>query len=183
MWQVFRSARRIAGAGFTVLWVSTASGPIAAQTFNPNNTTYYNSNTYSHGLHLPSINIPHGADEVRAADGTTCRSSMASNDGYFDLGAIGGQDAERDQTNASVYGRVVVPLGHKPQRLDCTALYRLEVERLRNEIELTRIGANNVRALSPSANAAKNQGWATEGWYDHRRTDKKWSSGTSIKTE
>lgn len=179
MWQVYWTARRVVGSSLVAIFMIPAL-PAASQVFNPNNSTYYNTNTYTHGLHLPSINIPHGADEVRAADGTTCRSSMASNDGYLDMGAIGGQDPARDQTNASVYGRLVVPLGHKPRRLDCTTLYRLEVQRLENEIEMTRIGANNVRAMDPNSSATQNQNWSQEGWYDHRATDRNWRSGTSV---
>ena len=52
---------------------------VPAQTAN-NGYPYpngYNNQTYSYGLQLPQVPQPNGQDEIRAADGTTCRSSMA----------------------------------------------------------------------------------------------------------
>lgn len=55
------------------------------------------------------------------------------------MGVVGGQnDAESPSTG--VYSRVVVPLGHSPKRVDCTRLHELEIERLRMELELARMG-------------------------------------------
>ena len=41
------------------------------------------------GFNLPGVQLPQGADEVRAADGTTCRSAVSGNGAYLDLGVIG----------------------------------------------------------------------------------------------
>jgi hypothetical protein len=38
------------------------------------------------------------------------------------------------------YARLIIPLGRRPTRIDCAALYELEIERLRREIELLSIG-------------------------------------------
>lgn len=163
----------------SLAWTGTST-TAKAQLYNPNSTTYYHTNTLSHGMYLPSVAIPHSNDEVRASDGTACRSSMASNKGYLDVGAIGNQDPARDTTSASVYGRVVMPLGEKPQRIDCSVLYNLEVERLRMELELARMGARDVRAYEPGATTFDGQDWHSEGWHNSRTSDQNWSQGTSV---
>jgi hypothetical protein len=55
------------------------------------------------------------------------------------MGVIGAEDVYRRE-GAAVYGRVVIPLGKRPRRVDCTSLYELEIERLRMELELMRMG-------------------------------------------
>ena len=41
---------------------------------------------------------------------------------------------DSDQGGLGVYGRVVIPLGAQPDRLDCKRLYNLEVNKLQQEI-------------------------------------------------
>jgi hypothetical protein len=89
------------------------------------------------GFTLPGVTLPQGTDEVRAADGTSCRSAVGGNGAYVDMGLVGKQGVSN---NGSYYGRVVVPLGKGPKRLDCTRLYDLEVERLKLELELAKAG-------------------------------------------
>lgn len=122
----------------------------------------YQNQSYTSGLYLPQVSQPSGQDEIRAADGTTCRSSMASNDAYLDVGGIGGQAIDGTFNQGSVYGRIIVPLGAVPKRLDCTALYNLEIARLRNELELVRSGL-------PAAVTRGDRNWAEEGWSDSRQ--------------
>jgi hypothetical protein len=55
-----------------------------------------------------------GGDEVRARDGTTCKQGTY---------------------NGTLYARIVIPFGKTPDRLDCTRLYSLEIERLQLEID------------------------------------------------
>ena len=64
------------------------------------------SESKSFGMNLPSSSSNYGSDEVRAADGTTCRTSMSGNGPRFDMGAIGvpGQN-DRDSFSA-IYGRI-----------------------------------------------------------------------------
>lgn len=96
-----------------------------------------------------------GSDEVRGRDGTTCR--MGSYVGpTVDFGvsmtpttttstgintSLSAQitnqlsDQSTQQRSVGIYARVVVPFGKQPDRLDCTKLYSLEIERLQIELE------------------------------------------------
>ncbi|MBX7534102.1 hypothetical protein K3175_00355 [Qipengyuania sp. GH1] len=79
---------------------------------------------------------------------------MNSNGAYLDMGAAGTAasplpdetdtlrfyNSERDQRGI-VYVRVTIPLGDRPDRIDCTRLYEMELARLREEIELLRMAA------------------------------------------
>lgn len=119
----------------------------SAQFVNGNNgygQGYYSSQNYSYGLNLPQVPVPTGQDEIRAADGTACRSNSASNNAYLDMGAIGSQGYGGEYDQGTFYGRLIVPLGDIPKRLDCTALYNLEIQRLQNELALIRAGAGNI---------------------------------------
>lgn len=98
-----------------------------------------NQNT---GFSLPGVTLPQGTDEVRAADGTSCRSAVGGNGAYLDVGVVGKQTARDDN---AYYGRVVVPLGKSPKRLDCSRLYELEVERLKLELELAKAGLGRTQ--------------------------------------
>lgn len=77
-----------------------------------------------------------------------CSQSINSNAGYLDLGVVGGDlstygalnDGTAAPQSAIGYARIVVPLGAAPKRLDCTALYDLEIRKLKQEIEMLKIG-------------------------------------------
>ena len=47
---------------------------------------------------------------------------------------------ERDR-EALAYARVTMPLGKRPKRIDCSRVYELEIERLREEVALLRMNA------------------------------------------
>jgi len=47
---------------------------------------------------------------------------------------------DRDK-EALAYARVTIPLGKQPQRIDCSRIYELELERLRQEIALLKMNA------------------------------------------
>lgn len=161
-------------AGFYAL-AAFFSAEASAQTVgNPYGSSYYNQ-TYQHGLALPHVPLPSGSDEFRAADGTACRSNTASNDAYLDVGAIGTQDVDGASIGGTFYGRIIMPLGPKPKRLDCTHLYTLEIERLRHELQLVRMGAGNkhvpssadvaeVPVAQPAGGKPKKSSWQTDGW-------------------
>jgi hypothetical protein len=109
-----------------------------------------------------------GGDSVRARDGTTC--TQGSHVGpTLDFGVTGTQNINNTnssepniinnyyngtQQNSSntdtgsdigVYARVVIPLGNDPERIDCTSLYSLEIERLKIELEnLKKSGSSAV---------------------------------------
>ncbi len=118
----------------------------------------YNLYQRQTGFSLPGVTLPQGQDEVRAADGTTCRSAVSGSGAYLDVGVI--QGAARDTGETAAYGRVVIPLERPRKRVDCTRLYELEVERLQMEIRLLKMG------LADGGGATRTQkaGWAEEGW-------------------
>lgn len=75
-----------------------------------------------------------------------CSQSINSSSGYLDVGvaAGGGVTLGSSAINAEPttlgYARVVIPLGLPPNRLDCSRLYEMEIERLQREIDLLTIG-------------------------------------------
>jgi len=115
------------------------------------------------GIYLPPApQGPGGEDTIEASSGTRCRQSINSNKGYLDIGVAGSVRSEvptgsrdpgsvfpngvfvtindRDR-EALAYARVTVPLGQQPKRLDCSRIYELEIERLRQEIALLKMNA------------------------------------------
>lgn len=114
---------------------------------------------------MPSSPInSRGGDEVRARDGTSCHqgnyvgptldvgvtgthNTNSANSGqptinnynYNDnSGGSGGMSSMNSNGgDIGVYARIVIPLGDDPNRVDCTKLYSLEIERL--ELELKRL--------------------------------------------
>lgn len=121
----------------------------------------YDSNA-QFGFNLPPVTMPYGQDQVRAMDGTFCQSSVSNGGAYLDMGVIGNGGYEDVPGSGAVYGRLVVPLGTKPKRLDCTTLYDLEIERLRMELQLTRMGISNSTTPAPNADW-QSQGWTAKG--------------------
>lgn len=77
-----------------------------------------------------------------------CSQSINSNGGYLDLGVAGGDlssyyDSSGNSSapqSAVGYARVIIPLGKAPSRLDCGRLYELEIQKLKAEIEMLKIG-------------------------------------------
>lgn len=100
------------------------------------------------GILLPPAPIgPGGEDSITTSEGVRCSQSINSNGGYLDLGVAGGDldntysyGGGGSEPAAIGYARVVIPLGESPQRINCNALYQLEIERLKAEIEMLRIG-------------------------------------------
>lgn len=140
MWKIFRRTHSIA-VTFAVAAVAALSmgGEANAQ------STFINQNIS--GFNLPGVQLPQGSDEVRAADGTTCRSAVSGSGSYLDVGLIGNPEQSNTSSSFSAYTRIVVPLGHKPKRLDCSRLYDLEVRRLEIELKLVELGLN--RGIAP----------------------------------
>lgn len=105
------------------------------------------------GIYLPPPPTgPGGEDSIETAGGTRCRQSMNSNGAYLDLGATGSAASPVDDParqfvtdgrdrEASAYIRLTVPLGRRPQRIDCQRVYQLEIQRLQREIEMLRMNA------------------------------------------
>jgi hypothetical protein len=89
---------------------------------------------------------PGGEDSVTTSEGVRCSQSINSSGGYLDLGVAGGDlstyySASATPANTAIgYARVIIPLGKRPRRLDCTQLYQLEIDRMKAEIEALKIG-------------------------------------------
>ncbi|WP_062018327.1 hypothetical protein, partial [Aureimonas sp. AU4] len=144
---------------------------------------YYLNQSQS-GFNLPGVSLPQGQDEVRAADGTTCRSAVGGSGAYLDVGAINGSGNGNsyDNGNIATYGRVVIPLSQGGKRLNCTELYDLEIARLRAELKLLQMGlasgpaegavAANASAPSDDMNG-KEANWANTGWSDGKSKPKR----------
>lgn len=123
----------------------------------------YYLNQSQTGFTLPGVTLPQGQDEVRAADGTTCRSAVSGSGAYIDIGVVKGNVTQEDEF--ATYGRVVVPLGRTPKRLDCARLYELEVQRLQLELKLLKMGLNPEGGAQATTGGADGN-WASEGWTD-----------------
>ncbi len=130
MWQVLGYKSAVAAGALTVALLG----------FLP--PSWAQEASQSAGFSLPGVTLPSGTDEVRAADGTSCRSAVGGNGAYIDMGVIGKQSTANDN---AYYGRVVIPLGRNSKRLDCSQLYALEVERLKLELELAKAGMGRTQ--------------------------------------
>lgn len=124
-------------------------------------STYYNA-TAQQGIFLPPMPAQTGFDEVRGADGTACRSSMGNNGAFLDAGAIANDSPEGNSAGGMIYGRIIVPLGERTRRIDCTRLYELEIKRLQHELQLVRMGGN-VKGTTQAENVAAPK-WQIDGW-------------------
>ena len=108
------------------------------------------------GVYLPPAPTGSGGeDSIETSSGTRCRQSMNSNGAYLDMGMTGTAASpnrysgtgygysfgdQRDQ-EAMAYVRMTIPLGHRPDRIDCSKIYEMELDKLRREVELLRLGA------------------------------------------
>ncbi|WP_192252214.1 hypothetical protein [Mesorhizobium silamurunense] len=135
-----------------------------------------NLNQNQTGFSLPGVVLPQGQDEVHASDGTTCRSAVSGSGAYLDVGVIRGNNtSSQSNSDIATYGRVVIPIGRTPKRLDCSRLYELEVERLQMELRLLKMGLAPDGQITGSVAAAAPSGtppaWANEGWSIRGGTD------------
>lgn len=101
------------------------------------------------GFYLPTTAPSYGQDEFRAADGTTCRSTMDGTRrievGTFASGSridsanpygLPGYVTSPNNGNAGVYGRFAMSLDAAPKRMNCNRLYELEIEKRELEVEM-----------------------------------------------
>lgn len=100
------------------------------------------------GLYLPSPPVgPGGEDSITTSEGVRCSQSINSSGGYLDFGVAGGDLSQGYSANATPpadsaigYARIIIPLGQSPRRIDCARLYDLEIQRLKAEIEMLKVG-------------------------------------------
>lgn len=90
----------------------------------------YSERAISQALNLPNAGRGGSNYEEFSANGLRCRQSL-SNDTQFDMGGL-----VNEQGQGAVYGRFIIPLGSRPQRLDCARFFDLEMRRQELEIEL-----------------------------------------------
>lgn len=119
---------------------------------------------------LPGVTLPSGTDEVRAADGTSCRSAIGHAGAYLDVGVIGNPSAltgssSDSEASSAAYGRLVIPLGRSRKRVDCTRLYDIEVRRLEMELRLMEMGLGRpVENAAADASATSEDDFSDDGW-------------------
>jgi hypothetical protein len=111
------------------------------------------ANSSSVNLSMPSASSSSGYDKVKMGT-NDCQNSIAGAT-TFEVGLmatafnaiaplVGKEDLDNPQTkDISLYARISIPLDAPPERVNCSTLYklmlqkeRLEVEKLRQEIEL-----------------------------------------------
>ncbi len=138
--------------------ISLALTALTQQVFADSN---YYQNNQQFGVNLPQAALPSGSDEIRTTDGSTCRSAVGGDGAYLDVGVVGAPQNQDINATAAAYGRIVIPLGSKSKRIDCSRLYDLEIQRLKMELELARMGASGRRNTDP---ADFSSNWANEGW-------------------
>ena len=109
---------------------------------------------------IPSISSVSGNDSIRAGD-LDCKNAIGGSTN-FDIGMtgvinnavmpiIGKKDPNNPQLkDIGLYARLIIPLDAPKERINCNTLYqlelqrrRLEVERLKQEIEYLRVLQNN----------------------------------------
>lgn len=109
---------------------------------------------------LPSMSSVSGSDSIRAGD-LDCKNSIGGSTN-FEVGMtgvinnaivpiIGKEDPNNPQSkDIGLYARLVIPLDGPSERINCNTLYqlelqrrRLEVERLKQEIEYLKMIQNN----------------------------------------
>ncbi|QPH53137.1 hypothetical protein [Pontivivens ytuae] len=72
---------------------------------------------------------------------------MNSSGPYLDIGIAQTEEESRvdsifepQRNSATAYARVVIPLGRKPERIDCIRLYEMELRRMELELQLLEMG-------------------------------------------
>jgi hypothetical protein len=106
------------------------------------------------GFYLPAPpSGPGGEDSIETAGGTRCRQAINGNGAYLDVGVAATRSTRNDEplnpyrvggnggTEALGYARMIVPIGPKPTRIDCSRIYQLEIARMQREIELLKMAA------------------------------------------
>jgi hypothetical protein len=104
------------------------------------------------GVYLPPAPTGSGGeDSIETSSGTRCRQSINSSGPYLDVGVTttGGTSngsgrlasfSEDRPLEGTAYARVTIPLGKRPQRIDCSKVYELELVKLQREVELLKLG-------------------------------------------
>ena len=105
---------------------------------------------------LPNTGSSYGTDSIRAGD-LDCKNSIggATNIEFGFTGVInnatsifGSEDLLNPQTkDFGVYARIIIPLDAPKERINCNTLYQLELQRRRLEVEKLRQEIEMLKAL------------------------------------
>jgi hypothetical protein len=126
--------------------------------------TVANADTSSLNLNLPSSPQSYASDRIRA-DGVECQNAIGSstnlefgvvgiiNEGYndpfnnsFSSDPLSTPSLGQEK-DVSVYARITIPIGAPKERINCNALYKLELEIKRMEVQKLKAELNNLRNL------------------------------------
>jgi len=114
-------------------------------------------------LSLPNSSGSYASDRVRAGD-VECQNAIGSAtnlefgvvgiinqngpfDNYANSGGDSGYDPEGMVKDIGVYAKITIPLTGPKERINCNALFKLEMEKKRMEIQRLKAEVANLRAL------------------------------------
>jgi len=92
-------------------------------------------------LQIPGAYNNYSYDEVRTTDNFSCKNAISGTT-QFELGMTGivnnassPFDSNPDTTkDIGLYARIIMPVGKIPERVNCNALYKLELHKKRLEV-------------------------------------------------
>ena len=107
-------------------------------------------------LALPSANAGYGTDRIKAGD-LDCTNSIVGGTN-FEVGftgiinnaitIFGEEDPLNPQTkDIGLYARIIIPLDGPNERINCNTLYQLELQRRRLEVEKLRQEIEMLKSL------------------------------------
>jgi len=107
-------------------------------------------------LALPSAGMGYGTDSIKAGD-LDCSNSIGGSTN-FELGLTGiinnatsflsTEDKNNPQTkDLGIYARIIIPLDAPKERINCNTLYQLELQRRRLEVEKLRAEIELLKSM------------------------------------
>ena len=107
-------------------------------------------------LALPSAGMAYGTDSIKAGD-LDCSNSIGGSTN-FELGLTGiinnatsflsTEDKNNPQTkDLGIYARIIIPLDAPKERINCNTLYQLELQRRRLEVEKLRAEIELLKSM------------------------------------
>jgi len=107
-------------------------------------------------LALPSASAGYGTDSIKAGD-LDCSNSIGGSTN-FELGLTGiinnatsflsTEDKNNPQTkDLGIYARIIIPLDAPKERINCNTLYQLELQRRRLEVEKLRAEIELLKSM------------------------------------
>ena len=114
------------------------------------------ANSTSLNLQLPSSGSSFGVDSIKAGD-LDCSNSIGGSTN-FELGLTGiinnatslfsTEDKNNPQTkDLGLYARLIIPLDAPKERINCNTLYQLELQRRRLEVEKLRAEIELLKSM------------------------------------